>query len=259
METVNSPQTEGATPETPKIPRFRSVAYPSVTISHCAELVTKIQRIFGSLTFTSRDRIAKELNISEGHIQTQLSSCVQYNFLELRSGEGYKPTPLFIKIYRPVPGERIEDAYLEAFKNPELYKRLIEQFNGQELPQEAGLATILFRNYKVSDQASNLAAKIFIENANIAGALNGNSYFSVEGGGNEDDVIPFVEVKDPKEIIPANGTILLKPPAPKHEPNPAAIKLPVLLEDGKVIEIPLPNGVKKEDLEKIKKVIDAYL
>lgn len=254
MEPSRSTSTE-ATKST-KTPRFRSVAYPSFTIQHCSDLVTRIHKIFGNLTFTGRDRLSKELNISDSHLQTQLSSCVQYGLLELKSGEGYKPTSLFTKIYRPTPTEKVEDAYLQAFQSPELYKGLVSQFNNQELPQEVGLAAILFRDYKVSDQASISAAKIFVENAKFVRALSEDSKFKIPGTETGEE-IPFIEVPNPIVDVKAKETIFL-PPSNFIE-TPTEIKLPILLDDGKTISIPLPNGLNRADLEKIKKVIDAYL
>lgn len=254
METNSSPTSEQN--KQSKSPRFRSVAYPSFTIQHCADLVTRIHKIFGNLTFTPRERLSKELNISDSHLQTQLSSCVQFGLLELKSKEGYKPTPLFTKLYRPTPNEKIEDAYLQAFQSPELYKGLIAQFNNQELPQEVGLAAILFRDYKVSDQASTAAAKIFVENAKFVNAINEDSQFKIPGS-DENDEIPFVEVITPPNNSNSKDTFFLL--ESQSKPPTLEVKLPILLDDGKTINIPLPNGINKADLEKIKKVIDAYL
>lgn len=69
----------------------------------------------------------------------QLSSCVQYELLELKSNDGYKPSIRYKKIKKPLPSENVNNFYLDCFKAPELYKRLITEVAGRQLPEVAGL------------------------------------------------------------------------------------------------------------------------
>ncbi|HEV3414980.1 MAG TPA: hypothetical protein VG101_21020 [Puia sp.] len=245
--------------DTSKGTRFRSVAYPSHDIKFCVDLTTKINKVFGNLTFTKRESISKELGIGDSSLQTQLSTCVQYGLLDIKLNFGYKPSSQFTKIYKPLPTEDPKTALIECFQRPALYKALIKQYNGADLPMQAGLATVLYRNHKVSEQASEQAAKIFIQNAKALGLLKDSGLFKVPTAG-EVEVIEVEEIPPEKDTPPATKPILLNPPGQLDKnPNPTEVKIPVLLDDGGIAQIVLPNGIKRIDLERIGKVIAAYI
>jgi len=244
--------------------RVRSVAYPSNTIEHCVELTSSIFKYFG-FVFASRLALAKTLDVSESHLQTQLSSCVQYGLLELRSKEGYRHTPLFTKIYKPLPTEKKEDALLEAFKSPELYKAIIKEHN-QETLTANGLSIILFRSHRVAEPAAPLASKIFIENAKALGLMNSDNFFSVDGR---------VSIAEPLELSDdINGAtqnkrqeeaeIIYLPPANKNN-NESQKKydfppIPIFVDDeGSVAEVYLPKGFNKEHISRVIKVLKAQI
>lgn len=160
-----------------KTSRFQLVAYPSDTFQHRINLTSKINNIFGNLSYTDRNAISSWLEVSDSHLQTQLSSSVQNGLPELIPGEKYKPTNLFRKVYKPLPTLNLVDTLVECLENPELYKSIIKKYDGATLPMQAGLATIPWRNHKVYDQASELVVKIIIENPKVAGLLaNDNSF-----------------------------------------------------------------------------------
>lgn len=247
-----------------KAARVRSVAYPSNTIEHCVGLTSDIFKIFGNV-FATREAISKQLEISDSHLQTQLSSCVQYGLLELKSKEGYKQTPLFTKIYKPLQSERKEDALLEAFKNPELYKNIIREHDNQTLTA-TGLAIILFRNHRVSDNASTIAAKVFIDNAAALGLINEDNLFSVN------NIVSIAEPLELSENIPSlNNTpkddevIYLPPNNIEQNINNNSKKydfppIPVFVDDdGNVAEIYLPKGFNRAHIERIIKVLTAQI
>lgn len=247
-----------------KASRIRSVAYPSNTIEHCVGLTSEIFKIFGNV-FATRDAISKQLDISDSHLQTQLSSCVQYGLLELKSKEGYKQTPLFTKVYKPLLSEKKENAILEAFKNPELYKNIIREHDNQTLTV-TGLAIILFRNHKVSDNASNLAAKVFIDNASALGLINDDNLFSIN------NVISIAEQLELSEVPPHvnnihkdDEVIYLPPNNIEQNTNNQSKKfdfppIPVFVDDdGNVAEIYLPKGFNRAHIERIIKVLTAQI
>lgn len=247
----------------PKLPRIRSVAYPSNTIEHCIKLVSNIYKIFGSSIYIARDQIAKKLNISESHIQTQLSSCVQYGLLELKAKLGYKPTKLFTKIYKPLPNEDVRLSKIEAFSQPELYQKIISEYNG-EIHTIDALATILFRNLKVSESASTFAAKVFIENAKDLLLIDEEGLFQISTSKNVDTVEVLEEITE--DIIKDDEPEVkyLPPPSKSSEENHVnkSFKhppIPIFCEDGSVAELYLPNGFNKPDVERVVNVLKAYL
>lgn len=244
-----------------KIPRVRSVAYPSFTIQHCIELTSDIHKFFGNSVYVSREQISIKTEISDSHLQTQLSSCVQYGLLELKPKEGYKPTALFTKIYRPLPNENIRDSKLEAFNCPELYKKIISECNNQ-IHTIDSLSTILFRNYKVSEGAAPFAAKIFLENAKELLLIDEQNLLNIDGA-KIDDALEVLEdigskgeperLKEVKFLPPHDESSATKPKLYNHPP------IPIFYDDGTIGELYLPNGFEKSKIEKTVKVLTAYL
>ena len=240
-----------------KIPRQRSVAYPSYSIPACIELVTKIDKTFSDVVYTNRESISKELGLSGGALLMNLSSCVQYNLLELKQNEGYKPTAIFKKIKRPLPDENIRDAYIVCFRDPELYKKLINDFSGKQLPQEGGLANILDRKYGVVGNASSIAAKIFLRNVNFIGLLDEGNILNLENvaaldSSSLDDVIPpanngaVVDQKHPLSLPPSST-------------DNSSVEIPVFLKGKRLAKIVLPGDFDDEDVAKVAKVISGYM
>jgi len=162
-----------------KTKRIRSVAYPSFTIGDCIALTSQIYKFFGDSTYTSRAALSKRLTIRESNLQRQVSSCVQYGLLVVKPKEGYKPGEPFLKLYDPLPDENIGGVFISLFLKPELYKSIVERFNGKLLPQEEGLASILYRKQKVAEKVSSFVAKIFIESANECGFLKNRGILKV--------------------------------------------------------------------------------
>lgn len=102
--------------------------------------------------------------ISVGHIATQLSAANYYGLVELKQKEGYKPTELFKSIYKSHTDEEKHQAKVTCLTNPELYQKIIQKYNGGRLPEISGLAILLYRDYKVAEDASERAARIFLQN-----------------------------------------------------------------------------------------------
>lgn len=150
----------------------RSSSYPSYSIEFCISLVRKIYENFGSGNYYARrEDISKTLGLSESFLQTQVSSASQYNLLDLKSGEGYKPSKLFIKIHKPVNSEQKHIALIEAFQSPTLYASLIKRYENETLPSLISLSNILLQHFGIADKVSEKAAKIFLANAKYVNAL----------------------------------------------------------------------------------------
>ncbi len=269
MSNLNEPKSstliapDSSTLSSKKPARFRSVAYPSNAIQHCVDLTTQIYKSFGNV-YATRDRIAKAVQQNENTLQTQLSSCVQYGLLELKPVEGYKTTPLHTRIYATLPTERKEDALLEAFSHPELYKKVIKENNNKILTPN-GLSIILFRNYKVAEIASKIAAKIFFENATALGLVNAYGLFSVDKG--------IAQESEPTEVVeehrpPNNNSqqqeqaeVIYLPPSSNDKSNKKfdSPPIPIFMDDGSVAELYLPKGFNKPDIERVIKVLRAQV
>ncbi len=239
-----------------KIARQRSVAYPSQTIERCLELVTKIKTHFGFVSYTPREAMVDPLGISDSHLQGQLSSCVQYGLLEMKVKEGYKPTALFQKIHKPIPSENPLDGKKECLSSPDLYKALLTEYANSSLPSLEGLSAILSRNHKVTEAASVVAARIFLENLADLELVTLDNILSLNGG-----YTPYVEVAAQTiQITPE--TPMLNPPTPQKDlllDKPEdMLAIPIPLPNGRKGVLYMPDGSASDDFRKASRIIEAY-
>lgn len=245
---------------TKKAPRRRSPSYPSNTIESCVAFVSRIDKEFTSAVYTPKGAISEALETSGGGFFQQLSSCVQYGLLDIKSGDGYKPTSLHKKITRPIPGENPNDGLIECLNNPELYKKLISDFRDKDLPSENGLANILDRLYEIKGNASFIASKIFLKNITALGLIVDNKL-------KLDSYIPFEPIEEEKsqEVDKENTPLLIpstiKPDKKEEQKTEEYRTLPIFLSTSSKREakLILPIDFSNDELKKIIKVISSYL
>jgi hypothetical protein len=246
-------------------PRIRSVAYPSYTIQACYELTSKIDKIFTDVVYTPREDISERIGVSGGSFLMQLSSCVQYDLLELKSKDGYKPTAIYKKIKRPLPEENVNDFYIECLNAPELYKKLITDFKDRQLPQVEGLANILDRKYGVVGNASLQAAKVFLKNLENLELISVDNVLKLDGG-----IAPIEEVlvedftKNEEPIQNQPHTTLLLTNSNNENVNRSTNnnqvkEIPIFLKGGREAKIVMPIDFTDEDMLRVSKVINGYL
>jgi len=244
-----------------KSQRFRSVAYPSYTITDSVELTRKVNQLFGNSSYNKREDIAQQLEMSVGNLVMKLSTANQYGLLEMKSKEGYKPTDLFTSVYRPLSDEEKKKSELECLYRPELYGKLLDHYKGKQLPAIGGLSILLYRSYKVSEEASSRAAKVFLDNLNELGFVDDDNRLKIDFINNGTD-----NEKDSTNVLPAIPAA--SKPLVKYSDNVSHITsyipdgappIPIFLKgENRIAKLLLPADFTDEDIEYIKKVIDVY-
>lgn len=240
----------------------RSSAYPSFDIQTCYNLVSKVYSDYGNSKFVSREDVAKSANIAVATVQMKVSSCVQYGLLEMKSKVGYRPTNNFIRIYKPKDEIEKREALIESFKTPPLYVKLIEDFEGKPIPKS--LSTLLFRDYSISENASDKAAKIFIDNANSLGLIQSDKLIieqqgdSYEPVGQLDKIDPIEDLEDvtsnPRNPNNSQGTPktddaqndITSPPVQNNLSG--YTNLEILLTDRKKAVLSVPDNISAKDI-----------
>jgi hypothetical protein len=194
--------------------------------------------------------------MSVGSLLMKISSGVQYGLLEMKSGEGYKPSDIFTRIYKPLDDAEKRGAEIQCFLHAELHKQLYTQHIGKRLPAIGGLSILLFRNYKVAEDASERAAKIFIDNLKELGLLGEENYvldISNEANPEPDEVsqavtylpeTPQIEQKQ-SGIVDISTQMVDAPP------------IPVFTKNG-IARLIMPNGFDADDLETVIEIITVY-
>lgn len=243
--------------------RVRSVAYPSYTLDAAFDITLKVNQKFGNTTHVRREDISQELDISVGHLQTQLSSAGYYGLMDMKTGEGYKPSQDFIRIYKPISEEEKQQTKVECLLRPELYRQLIERFSGQQLPGVGGLAILLYRQYRVAEDASQKAAKVFLDNVESLGLVSDNILrLSLHGIKAESDTA-YTEVNVEQNLLPV-AQFNTTEPANKENVIDISSQLvdappiPIFLKGGKIARLIMPMGFTDEDLDKVIAVVGVY-
>lgn len=254
-----------------KRPRIRSVAYPSYTLESSVKIGTKINGEFSSLNFIPIDAISKFIGLSGGAFLMQLSSCVQYGLLQLKKREGYKPTELLNNIIKPLPNENVDDSLLQCLMKPELYKKLFHDFKDKQLPSESGLANTLDRLYSVKGNGAKLAAKVFLKNITTAKLVSPSNELKISS------YIPFVElneiensdeeddnslgVKIHQTFLPVTNETTTKTTTPNQylKDNNEFKEIPIFLSNKREAKVMLPIDFSDDDLNRIVKILSAYV
>ena len=261
-----SPVSNGSAQQKQKSSRIRSVAYPSHTLESSLKLSTKINNEFTSLNYIPVDSISKFLNTRGGTFLMQISSCVQYGLLELKKGEGYKPSALLTKILKPLPSENVNDLLLECLTKPELYKKLFNDFNNKQLPSESGLVNILDRLYGVKGAGAETASKVFFKNINAAKLVSESNELKFGS------YIPYEELPDSTSDTESENVFdfsqnTLPPPTERNkdkndnrqEKIEEKKEIPIFLSGGREAKVVLPKVFSDDDLKRISKVLSAYV
>lgn len=232
-----------------------SPSYPSSELNSILEFVTKIHTDLGHTQYHDKELIAKALGFAWSSIKMKISTCVQYGLLELKHGVGYKVSPLFIQIHKPVTEEEKRSALIEALRNPDLYSRLIDEYNEDVIPNIAVLGTILFRKYNIMEKAAEKAAEIFINNLKSLGLLNQENrlFLTRTGQSQNSEEIIIIDSADKNSGMPP----LLPPQFNTQIISTEMIDIPIPLKSGKKAFLKIPEDITPEDIERVAKFVDA--
>jgi hypothetical protein len=189
-------------------------------------------------------------------IKQNLSTSQQYGLLEIKHGTGYRVTPLFVKIFRPVNDTEKNQGIIESLRTPELYKGLIELFQSHIVPPVTGLTNVILRKYDFKDKIAERAAEIFLQNLKDFGLLNANNVLILNPSfalvrKEEGETIIEDETKEETRLkdTPIEHSIL---------ENPEVVNIVIPLKSGgKKAHLLIPDNYTTEDLERIAKFVEA--
>jgi hypothetical protein len=244
----------------------RSSSYPAYTINESISMVKQIYTQYGDSTYLTRVDVAGILGLSTPSVNIRVSSCVQYNLLDVKVKEGYKPTELFKKIYKPLHEEEVINSKVEAFGCPKLYKKLIVKFAGNHLPKKNALANLLTRDYGIADKAADKAADVFFKNIEDLNILENNIL-------NLDSAKEIKEDETEKGLSEntnnierntnANVKFTDEKKVAKYDSTSYESRIiPIYLTNDKVAELHIPKDLNDKDIEIIKAqmtVVELYV
>ena len=122
-----------------------------------------------------------------------------------------------------------------AMQKPALFRTIISQYDGKQMPEQAQLAFVLRSSaqLKLTREGANVLAQVFLESARHAGILDDRGFLHLDGGDNppalpETPELPFPASTAPPAPMPAS---------PQHHPTvhiDLQIHIPPDMDEGKI-------------------------
>lgn len=233
----------------------KSAAYPAVSISQCFDFIKMVDDLGGkSVSYASVLDVMGLTSPTTKSFLNRVSASKQFGFVTT-GGSTIRLTDLAKRILYPSSGEgESQKLLMEAFKNPPLYKKLIDRFDGKAVPLQSQLGNILMNEYRIIKRVKDNAAKCFIESADYLGLLRNGVLCmneNEESISDTSDSAKQAETEEEHSLIPS-----------KEEQIPAK-------EEGYFFEIPtmgkktarfyIPDGVTEKDIDYIKMYIENML
>ena len=242
----------------------RSALYPPSTWDECVELIKKIEKYCGKVGY---DAVAQDFGLTNAATKSftrRLSAAKQFGLI-LTAGKTLQNTDLARQYLYPTDELAQSRIKAECFQLPPLYSKLVERFNGKQLPSESMLSNILMRDYEIVKAVKDAAAKCFLKNAEQMGvAINGvlNCNITQEDVMATDSTSTFSEDVVAVSQEPEINTT----PVPEAKENPKTqlpnkdfIEQSYETESGKLARIIIPKDATVDDLAAISDMLSILI
>jgi len=235
--------------------REKSVLYPYYGLKESLDFARKVQTIAGK-GFASEKSLAAELGVSATtkSFAYKISSARQFG-LVVKTKEGVQMTARARNILNPIDPKDNPTLLLECFRAPPLYKKLIQQFDGELLPQVNSIANLMMNQLSVATAAKDRAAKVFLNTVQYCKAIDSRGRLSIERPG--ENVIDDT-VSDLSETLSSPNT--KERFSLKHEPKIGAYEtVSLALQGQRTIKIVYPVDLSSTEIERVKRQIDLLV
>jgi len=206
-------------------PRPKSgVSFPYYSLSKSIEAVRQIHEKAGGRC--SRSQLASLLGYSgvvNGGFLTRISAAKMFGLIEEYS-DTIVLTERAKSILSSTKLAEIDHAKVDAFLSVDLYQRVFEQYDGQNLPGEAGLKSVLENHFKVVPKQVDPALRNLLDSADTAG------FFRVAGNRSR-MVKPIIHHNPPDDVLSSETSAVQPqdvhaPEEPHRGRNPSRHKTP---------------------------------
>jgi len=248
--------TDEVTIQKPKRIVERSIKYPYYDLKESINFAEKIKNI-GGRKEAPVSSILKEMNVKDvtnKRYSYSVSSAEQFGLIE-RTEEGLKVSDRVMMILFPTEGETQRNAVLkECFKQPPFYQLIISQYDGLQLPEITTLRNT-FLHHKIAENVVDQAVNSFIESAKYASVLRDNN-LKVNVPDDEKSIAQKTESQSLPELTPVGSKAAN--PEPTTTDIKASHKFELATSTGEKAVVILPLNYKKEDIEKLKRLLDVF-
>lgn len=233
----------------------KSREYPAVTLSDAIAFVEKLKDYPQNKPISYESAAsACGVKISTNSFKYTLSSAKQYGLIATSVGKTITLLEPAKQFARPTKSqEELRLLKVECFKSPKLYAELIQEYEGQSLPQQQTLENILISQYSILPAVAKGAATTFITNATDIGIVqSGILDLSVEesvADKVEEKLITDTKVSD----IAGKDTALIEDLPSEGTGFAAPLNIP--FGDKRRAVLYMPMDATKEDAEYVRDMI----
>ena len=194
--------------------RARSTAHPGLTIHEAARVARAVEEGGGKL---SDEALATGLKTTAkaSKFLRSVAAAGYYGLIQRKGGTS-TVTDLGKRVVTPTREGDDRAALAEAFGHPQLFKELLQRFDGRTLPRRELFHNILHTEFGITLAAAPEAAKVFVESGLGVGRLAAEDDETINVVGEAPPPAPLLTSPEDGGSPPANeGT----PPPPIRMPS----------------------------------------
>ena len=222
-------------------------AYPYFGLSKAIEIVEAVRKAGGNEASSADIRqVLGGIKTTDRMWAYGIPAAVQFGLVE-RVGRGeegrIKLTDLAIRL--ALPGSELEQkaAKVAAFKQPEVYAKLLTKFSGHPVPTKDGLKNIMVREFKILESMAPIAAEAFLDSLNAAELVTTGNTIAVSGESTDALEKPRAVSTTASQIAVTDGKTITVPAD--------FIVYQCKISKGRFLEIPLPREFTKAEVERL--------
>jgi len=245
--------------------REKSVRYPAYSLEECVEFLRMVHTIGGKKEAPVESVLSKmKVSTPENKRYKYLTSSAEIFGLIKKTDTGITPTEIGTLILYPPDGEeQRKKLFIDAFKTPQVYQKIIERYNETILPNADILKNILY-SLGIARNALDTAVNAFMSSAKFAGVLDQNNRLlpstpETESASSQqqssDDDQTTEKKKEPAPPSP-NKTNTAQDESGKQDSD--VFKFEIRTTSGKKASILLPKDWVKEDIELLIKLLRVF-
>ncbi len=239
----------------------KSRKYPGASLAECIDFIEKIEKFNGPVGYKQMAELYS-VTTSANSFKAKVSSSKQFGLIEA-DGQKIELTKIAKSYLYPVSVDSKAKILNEVVYNPQLYKELIDRFNGKQLLDTNVLANLLFNDYDIIKTSKDVAAKAFIDTIEFVGIVkNGILIYSLE--------CKVVDMEDSsiQEDVKGETNSNIEIPSINDMPTTKKnldnvlnlfIEQEYETESGRLAKITIPREATKDDLIALKDLFDILL
>ncbi|MHB1071381.1 MAG: hypothetical protein ACYC3Q_01005 [Gemmatimonadaceae bacterium] len=254
--------------------RTRSVPHPRYTLQQVEDLARAAFAM--GARHCDQEAVAQAVgykNSTNGAFKGIRAAASYFGLIAYRDDRFLSVTEPWIDAFHTDDFERLRDLRQEAVQQPELYRALIEEFSGRQLPSAEKLARHLFLTpkYGILKDAADTAAKVFLESLRSSGLVDAFNYLRLDSD-SLDGAEPLHDRDPGRPLNPEPRTVAAAAPSTSipASPGPSLGGLPiegeraldrieVQLSGGRKAYLLVPVPLSKREKDRLKSYIDLVL